>query len=72
MDTLASFRSRSEALKLYNALNGKRYASTTINTPSYLKIGCGLSVVFSSSIKTQVSLLINQLNLTSFVGFFNR
>lgn len=72
MDTLATFRSRSEAIKLFNALKGKRIAASTINTPSNLKIGCGLSVMFPSSQRAQVSMLINQLGLRSFVNYFTR
>lgn len=72
MDTLASFRSRSEALKFNNALNRQRIAGIVINTPSSLKIGCGLSVVFDSSLKNQVGNIVKQLNLQSFVGFYMR
>lgn len=70
MDTLASFRSRSEAIKLYNALIMKKIAVTTINTPSAFRIGCGISVVFPASKRNEVNMLIYQLGLSSFVGFF--
>jgi hypothetical protein len=70
MDTLASFRSRSEAIKLHNALIMKRIATTTINTPSAFRLGCGLSVVFPASKRNDVNLLIHQLGLSSFIGFF--
>lgn len=70
MDTLASFRSRSEAIKLYNALRMRRIVATTISMPSGFRIGCGLSVVFPASNRTDVSILINQLCLNSFIGFF--
>lgn len=72
MDTLAPFRSRSEALKLYNALSRQGIACAAVNTPSYLKIGCGLSVVFNSSYKVQASILISRLNLKTFVGYFSK
>ncbi|HKL73376.1 MAG TPA: putative Se/S carrier-like protein [Clostridia bacterium] len=70
MDTLASFRSRSEAIKLYNALRLQRIAAITINMPSKFRVGCGLSVLFPANYRTNVSILIRQLNLTTFIGFF--
>ncbi|NLL56441.1 MAG: DUF3343 domain-containing protein [Clostridiales bacterium] len=70
MDTLASFRSRSEAIRLHNALSMKRIATTLINMPSAFKVGCGLSVVFPSSKRNEVNLLIQSLGLNSFIGFF--
>ena len=46
MDTLAVFRSRSEALKIYNLMKKNRLACSTVSTPARLGVGCGISVVF--------------------------
>lgn len=70
MDTLAPFRSRSEALKLFNELKKLGIAVTTVSTPQRLRLGCGLSVVFNSALKEYVAAVISRLHLKSFVGFF--
>ncbi|HOO23053.1 MAG TPA: DUF3343 domain-containing protein [Clostridia bacterium] len=70
METLASFGSRSEAVKLFNVLKNKRIAAYMINTPSSLRAGCGLSVVFPSHNRLEVNMLIWQLGFVSFMGFF--
>lgn len=70
MDTIAVYRSRSDALKLANYLNKERLANTTINTPSSLRIGCGLSVVFSGNYTQDVRKANKTLNLNSFIGFY--
>lgn len=70
MDTVAVYRSRSEALRLANYLNKEKIACTTINIPSYLKLGCGLSVVFDSAYKANVFKANDTYNLRSFAGIF--
>ncbi len=72
MDTLAVFRSRSEALKIYNLMKKNRLACSTVSTPARLGVGCGLSVVFSDSSVDSVKKLIAQSGVNSFVGFFRR
>jgi|AGTN01.1.fsa_nt_gi Protein of unknown function (DUF3343). len=70
MDTLAPFKSRSEALRLYNSLKELNYAATVIDTPRRQGLSCGLSVVFSSRINVIAEDLINQNKLKSFQGFY--
>lgn len=72
MDTIAAFRSRSEALKIYSLLKKNGIACSTINTPSSLKIGCGISIVFPGTLKDKVSYLVKKGRVTSFVGFFEK
>jgi hypothetical protein len=72
MNTLAPFKSRSEALRLQTALKEKRIASAIINTPSYLGMSCGLSVTFPSEFQALVSALIMENGLASFSGFYAR
>lgn len=38
------FRSRSEAIRFYEALSGYGIACKIVNTPSSARVGCGLSV----------------------------
>lgn len=72
MDMIAPFRSRSDALRLHNALKDKRIASTVIDTPRRQGLSCGLSVVFSSSQKAAVEQAVMRLRLGTFLGFFNK
>lgn len=72
MDYLAVFRSRSEALRVLNALRAKKLVCAAVNTPAYIGAGCGISVVFSYRIKDLVQDTIRAVRATSFVGFFPR
>lgn len=72
MDTLAVFRSRSEALKIYNSMKHNRIACITVNTPSKLGVGCGISIVFHNSVTNKVKELIKTHKATSFIGFFKK
>lgn len=72
MDTLAVFRSRSEALKIYNLMRKNRLACSTVSTPARLGVGCGISVVFGSPATDAVKNLIAHNGINSFVGFFRR
>lgn len=72
MDTLAVFRSRSEALKVYKLLQKKRIACATVNTPIYLGVGCGISVVFHNTLTDIVDATIKSLNTNSFIGFYKK
>ncbi len=72
MDYLAVFRQRSDALKVLNALRERKIACAAVNTPSYLKAGCGISVVFPYYLKDKVQDTIRSVGATSFGGFYNR
>ena len=72
MDTLAVFRSRSDALKISRALTKEKIACATVSTPSSLKAGCGLSVVFPRTVIETVKKIILRENAASFVGFYPR
>ena len=72
MDTLAVFRSRSEALKIYNLLKQNRIACITVSTPISLGIGCGISIVFHNSVKVNVKKIIEMNHISTFIGFFNK
>ncbi|HOB64850.1 MAG: DUF3343 domain-containing protein [Clostridiales bacterium] len=72
MNTLAPFRSRSEALRLQSALKEHRVAAAVINTPSYMGQSCGLSVTFPHEYQALAKSLIDKYRLASFAGFFPR
>ena len=72
MDTLAAFKSRSDAIKLYKTLRDGKIICATVATPSYLKLGCGLSVVFPNGFVDRVKEIVRYYRLDSFVGFFAR
>ena len=72
MDTLAVFRKRSDAIKVTKALREKRLICATVSTPSYLKLGCGLSVVFNRGYEQTVRETIREQAADSFYGFFSR
>ncbi len=70
MNTVAVYRSRSDALKLNYFLSKERVACTTISTPASLKLGCGLSVVFNENYTDIVNKINKTNNLNSFLGFY--
>jgi hypothetical protein len=72
MDTLAAFKSRSDALTIFRALKQNRIACITVNTPSRLGLGCGISIVINRASAQRLSELVYRYKITSFAGFFNR
>lgn len=72
MYTIAVFKARSEAIGVYSYLKKRGIASATVSTPSHLKMGCGLSVVFPTELKGRVAEAIERTRAKSFVGFFAR
>ena len=72
MNTIAVFKSRTNALAVYRYLLNRKIACATINTPSRLHLGCGISVVFPSAYQGEVKKAIDVLGIQSFVGFFTK
>ncbi len=72
MNTLAVFRSRSQALSVYRYLQDRKIACITVNTPSNLQLGCGISIVFNETYVPAVRDAVNTLSAQSFVGFFRK
>lgn len=70
MNTVAVYRSRSDALKLNYYLSKERIACATVSTPTSLKLGCGLSVVFNGAYNGTVQKINKTNNLNSFIGFY--
>ncbi|MFA5449320.1 MAG: DUF3343 domain-containing protein [Clostridia bacterium] len=72
MDILAAFSSRSEALRLYNALNERRIAAVVLDTPKRIGKGCGLSVAFNACFRHTAEEIIRLLRLKTLIGFYLR
>lgn len=64
------FRSRSEAIRFYEALSSYGITSRVINTPSSAKVGCGLSVkLFARDMQAAKTVLMRGKFQTA-VGIF--
>ena len=72
MEILAVFKNRSDAIKVARRLLSNRIPCATVTTPSYLKLGCGLSVTFKRGWEGKVKGAIEALSADSFYGFFAR
>ena len=67
---IASFRSRTQVLRLEDALRRAGLSAGVISTPRQVAIGCGLSVRFELSELRQVMAVYRRLNPTALVGFY--
>ena len=64
------FRSRSEAIRFYEALLGYNITCKLINTPSSAKVGCGLSVKLFARDMAQAKTVLIRGKFQSAVGIF--
>lgn len=64
------FRSRSEAVKFYEALLSYRVPAKVMNTPSSAGIGCGLSVKMFAKDMNKAKVLLERSKFNSVAGFF--
>ncbi|MDR3318347.1 MAG: DUF3343 domain-containing protein [Clostridiales bacterium] len=67
---LAAFRSRSQAIRLYDLLRASGYSARIVNTPREAGVGCGISVNFPSQNFGSVRALLSRNNFTAFAGWF--
>lgn len=67
---IAAFRSRTQVLRLEDALRRAGLSAGVISTPRQVAIGCGLSVRFELSEYAQVMAVYRRLNPTALVGFY--
>ncbi|MDR2266608.1 MAG: DUF3343 domain-containing protein [Christensenellaceae bacterium] len=65
-----SFRSRSEALRIFNILVARNLSVTLINTPRGSCRSCGLSIIIPTGTRDLVSKIIANQKMKSFYGFF--
>ena len=67
---IAAFRSRTQVLRLEDALRRAGLSAGVVSTPRQVAIGCGLSVRFELSEYAQVMAVYRRLNPTALVGFY--
>lgn len=67
---IAAFRSRTQVLRLEDALRRAGLSAGVISTPRQVAIGCGLSVRFELAEYPQVMAVYRRLNPTALVGFY--
>ena len=67
---IAAFRSRTQVLRLEDALRRAGLSAGVISTPRQVAIGCGLSVRFELAEYSQVMVVYRRLNPTALVGFY--
>ena len=70
MEILAVFKIRSDAVKIARALKFDKIPCSLVATPSYLRLGCGLSVLFKRGYEGRVKEIVSLLGADSFYGFF--
>ena len=67
---IAAFRSRTQVLRMEDALRRAGLSAGVISTPRQVAIGCGLSVRFDLRELRQVMAVYRRLNPTALVGFY--
>lgn len=67
---IAAFRSRTQVLRMEDALRRAGLASGVISTPREVAIGCGLSVRFDLREMPQVMAVYKRLNPSALIGFY--
>ena len=67
---IAAFRSRTQVLRMEDALRRAGLSAGVISTPRQVAIGCGLSVRFELAEYSQVMAVYRRLNPTALVGFY--
>ncbi|MBE5798627.1 MAG: DUF3343 domain-containing protein [Clostridiales bacterium] len=67
---IASFRSRTQVLRLEDALRRSGLSAGVISTPREVAMGCGLSVRFELSEYPQVLSVYRRLNPGALIGFY--
>ena len=67
---IAAFRSRTQVLRLEDALRRAGLDAGVISTPREVAMGCGLSVRFNLSDTSRVMTVYRRLNPGALVGFY--
>lgn len=67
---IASFRSRTQVLRLEDALRRAGLSAGVISTPREVALGCGLSVRFELSETQQVLSVYRRVNPGALIGFY--
>ena len=67
---IASFRSRTQVLRMEGALRRAGLSAGVISTPREVSMGCGLSVRFDLNETPQVMGVYRRLNPGALIGFY--
>ena len=67
---IAAFRSRTQVLRMEDALRRAGLNAGVVSTPREVAIGCGLSVRFDLSQTQQVMAVYRRLNPGALIGFY--
>lgn len=67
---IASFRSRTQVLRMEDALRRAGLAAGVVSTPREVAMGCGLSVRFDLLQTPQVMSVYRRLNPGALIGFY--
>ena len=67
---IASFRSRTQVLRMEDALRRAGLAAGVVSTPREVAMGCGLSVRFELSDYPQVASVYRRMNPGALIGFY--
>ena len=67
---IASFRSRTQVLRMEDALRRAGLSAGVISTPREVAMGCGLSVRFDLTDYPQVVSLYRRMNPGALIGFY--
>lgn len=67
---IAAFRSRTQVLRMEDALRRAGLSAGVISTPREVAIGCGLSVRFELSETAQVMQVYRRVNPGALIGFY--
>ena len=67
---IAAFRSRTQVLRMEDALRRAGLSAGVISTPREVAIGCGLSVRFELSEAAQVMQVYRRVNPGALIGFY--
>ncbi len=68
-ETLAVFRSRSQAMDCYSRLKAMGLDVRLINTPKEANVGCGLSVLIGRAAAARAKSIIARANYSAFYGY---
>ncbi|MBR5287172.1 MAG: DUF3343 domain-containing protein [Clostridia bacterium] len=67
---IAAFRSRTQVLRMEDALRRAGLSAGIVSTPREVALGCGLSVRFALADLPQVLLISRQINPIALIGFY--
>ena len=67
---IAVFRSRTNTMEFIDLMARAGVTCRPVNTPTAMRVGCGVSARFSCAYKGVAEKIIKNSSLNSFVGFY--